>query len=179
MRGDVTLLDFNNLFKETIVSVKGILEKAPVKCIRWQPNHEEIFVTASQSGNLQFTDLRCPDKLIGYMVGPHNLNNPSNSRSTVTGLVFHPTRPELFYTSGTPDNSVKLWDMRKLSDYTSISKAPVKRTRKNSVNVLNPVEEFSTLSYTARKHRSSVSLAIDSLGSRLFLATSNDKYKIL
>ena len=175
MRGEVTLLDFNNLCKETIVSVKGITEKAPVKCIRWQPSHEEIFVTASQSGNLQFTDLRCPDKLIGFMNGIHNLNTPTTNRSTVTGLVFHPSRPDLFYTSGTPDNSIKLWDMRKLSDYTSISKIPAKRTRKNSVNVLSPVEQFSTSSYTTRKHRSSVSLAIDSIGSRLFLATSNDK----
>jgi WD40 repeat protein len=177
MRGEVTRLDFNNLCEESIVRVKGIVEKAPVKCIRWQPNHEEIFVTASQSGNLQFSDLRCHDKLIGHMASPHNLISPSNNRSTVTGLVFHPSRPELFYTAGTPDNSIKLWDMRKLSDYTSISKAPVtvKRTRKKLVNVLNPFDEFSSTSYTARKHRSSVSLAIDSLGSRLFLATSNDK----
>lgn len=175
MRGEVTLLDFNYLCTETIVKVKGIVERAPVKCIRWKPSHEEIFVTASQSGNIQFSDLRCPDKLISYMANPHNLNNPSISRSTVTGLVFHPSRPELFYTAGTPDNSIKLWDMRKLSDYTSITKVPIKRTRKSTRNILNPIEEFSTLSYTTRKHRSSVSLAIDSIGSRLFLATSNDK----
>lgn len=176
MRGNVTLLDFNDLCKETIVSIKGIIEKAPVKCIRWQPNHEEIFATASQSGNIQFTDLRCSDKLIGLMNGIHNLNSPSsNNRSTVTGLVFHPTKPELFYTAGTPDNAVKLWDMRNLSDYTSITKTPAKRTRKGSKNVLSPIEEFSTSSYTSRKHRSSVSLTIDSIGSRLFLATSNDK----
>ena len=175
MRGEVTLLDLNNLCKENVVNIKGIVERAPVKCIKWQPNHEEIFVTASQSGNLQFSDLRCPDRLIGYMSSPHNLQGPSKTRSTATGLVFHPLKPELFYTSGTPDNSIKLWDMRKLQDYTSTSKAPIKRIRKNTVNVLKPVEEFSTSSYTARKHRSSVSLAIDSIGSRLFLATSNDK----
>lgn len=176
MRGNVTLIDFNNLCQEAIVNVKGVVEKAPVKCIRWQPAHEEIIAIASQSGNLQFSDLRCPDRLIGFMNGIHNSNTPSSTnRSTVTGLIFHPSRPELFYTCGTPDNSVKLWDMRKLSDYTTISRAPVKKTRRSTSNVLIPVEEFSTSSYTARKHRSSVSLAIDSIGSRLFLATSNDK----
>lgn len=176
MRGNVTLIDFNNLCEETVVSFEGLVEKAPVKCIRWQPAHEEIFAIASQSKYVQFADLRCLDKLIGLMNGVHSSNSQTSAtRSTVTGLVFHPSRPELFYTCGTPDNSVKLWDMRKLSDYTAISRAPVKKTRKSTSNVLTPVEEFSTSSYTAKKHRSSVSLTIDSIGSRLFLATSNDK----
>ena len=89
----------------------------------------------------------------------------------MTGLVFNPLRYELFYTTGTPDTCIRLWDMRKLSDY-SVKMTTIKRQKKTPT--LSPLEEFSTASYTSRRHRSSISLTTDSIGSRLFLATSND-----
>ena len=175
MRGNVTKIDLNNLCEETVLQVKGILHRAPIKCIRWQPSQSDVFATAGQDGSVFFSDLRCPDSLISSLTNPHQLCNPlSKSRSTMTGLVFNPLRPDLFYTTGTPDTCVRLWDMRKLS--SSKSKRPVRTSRKSSISS-SLVEEFSTITTTsasAKKHRSSVALTIDSIGSRLFLSTSND-----
>lgn len=180
MRGNVTQLDLSHLTAETINQIKCVKHRAPVKCIRWQPNQSEIFATASQDGSIIFADLRSPNNPLGFLNGSHQLGSIGKSgRSTITGFLFHPQKPELFYTSGTPDTCVRLWDMRKLSNYTSISSAnpsTSKRTSKRSLsNKLTPTEEFSTSSYNLRKHRSSTALTIDSIGSRLFLATSNDK----
>ncbi len=174
MRGNITQVDLNYLSEETIRTVKGINHRAPIKCIRWQPNQSEIFATASQDGSVLFSDLRSPDTLLGSLNNPHYLNiSGSKGRSSMTGLVFNPLRPELFYTTGTPDTCIRLWDMRKLSYYTNSHVVTTTRRSKKS-SQLCPVEEFSTASYSARKHRSSVALTIDSIGSRLFLATSND-----
>ena len=168
MRGNVSKIDLNNLDANLIV--KGILHMAPIKCIRWQPNQSEVFATAGQDGSVYISDLRCPDGLISSLYNSHQLSNPSaKSRSTMTGLVFNPLRPELFYTSGTPDTCVRLWDMRKLKCSS--------KTRSNRKTSTALIEEFSTSTFTTkstRKHRSSVALTIDSIGSRLFLATSND-----
>lgn len=175
MRGTVTRFDLNQLNEGAIRSVGGKNNRAPIKCIRWQPGQSEVFASASQDGTVSFTDLRCPESVIGSLHNPHQFQNAVlKSRSTMTGLVFHPLKPEFFYTTGTPDTCVRLWDMRKLSQYSSCTNTQ-KRTRKSALNVLEAVEEFSTASCTSKKHRSSVALTIDSTGSRIFLATSNDK----
>lgn len=176
MRGTVTQFDLNQLNEGSIFVIGEKCNRAPIKCIRWQPGQDEIFAAATQDGSVSFTDLRYSQSIIGSLNNPHQLFNPnSKSRSTMTGLVFHPLKPELFYTTGTPDTCVRLWDMRMLSKYSICSNSK-KRTRKSSLNVLEPVEEFATTSCSSKKHRSSVALTIDSIGSRLFLATSNDKY---
>jgi WD40 repeat protein len=176
MLGRVTRLDLNHLSEETVVRIKGVDHRAPIKCIKWQPGQEEVFATASQDGSIQFSDLRCPVVSIGSLLNPHQLVKPSaKSRSTMTGLVFHPLRPEYFYTTGTPDTCVRLWDMRQLSGANTLRNS---RSSKKSQLAPNPVEEFNSangLNYTARKHRSSVALTTDSTGSRLFVAASNDK----
>lgn len=174
MLGRITKIDLNELKEETVLTIKGTNHRAPIKCIKWQPGNPAVFASASQDGSIFFTDLRCPDKCIASLQNPHQLNNPSSkSRSTMTGLVFHPLKAESFYTTGTPDTCIRLWDLRKLSDPNSMMKKSSRKT--NQAKQLNPVEEFSTSTYASRKHRSSVALAIDSVGSRLFLSTSNDR----
>ena len=178
MRGNVTKIDLNNLCEETVLQVKGILHRAPIKCIRWQPNQSDVFATAGQDGSVFISDLRCPDGLISSLSNPHQLSNPSSkSRSTMTGLVFNPMRPEMFYTTGTPDTCVRLWDMRMMPSSSSTAlKRSTRTNRKSSISTAF-IEEFSTITATntsSRKHRSSVALTVDSIGSRLFVSTSND-----
>ena len=177
MRGSVTQLDLNHLTEETIKQVSGVQHRAPIKCIKWQPEQSNVFATAGQDGSVMMADLRCSSGLIGNMNGCHQLNaTNSKSRSTMTGLVYHPLRPELFYTTGTPDTCIRLWDMRKMSNNSNNNNINSTRNRRSKSNSLSPVEEFSTFT---RKHRSSVALTIDSIGSRLFLASSNDRYTLL
>jgi denticleless len=168
MRGNVTQLDLSHLTEDTIKQINGVQHRAPIKCIKWQPGQSQVFATAGQDGSVMFTDLRCSNTLIATLNGCHQLYNANaKGRSTMTGLVFDPLRSELFYTSGTPDTCVRLWDMRKVPSMN----VRTRRSKNNSSSAL--IEEFSTLN---RKHRSSVALTIDSIGSRLFLATSNDRY---
>lgn len=158
MRGQLTRLDLANLVEETVQRVSQIDHLAPIKCIRWISDSTTV-ATASQDGSIQIADLRSAER-IAHLENLHNLDSASkNSRSTCTGLVFNPTRPHLFYTSGTPDPEVRCWDLRKL---------PTKRSRR-------PVEQFTPLCSTGKRARSSVALTIDSLGRRLFLTTSNNK----
>ena len=157
MRGHLTRLDLANLTEETVQAVSAIDHLAPIKCIRWISDQNTL-ATASQDGSVQIADLRSNER-IAHLEGIHSLDAPKNSRSTCTGLVTHPTRPNLFYTSGTPDADVRCWDLRKL---------PTKRARR-------PVEQFTPICTTGKRARSSVALAIDSQGSRLFLTTSNNK----
>lgn len=156
MRGQVTRLDLSNFTEETIQQITAIDHLAPVKCIQFFS--EQLIATASQDGSVQIADLRANEK-IASLAGIHAIDAHKNARSTCTGLVLNPSRPNLFYTCGTPDPEIRTWDLRKL---------PKKRS-------FRPVEQF-TPALQSKRHRSSVSLTIDSLGSRLFLSTSNNRY---
>ncbi len=157
MHGRLTRLDLANLTEETVQSVNEIDHLAPIKCVRWIDDGTTV-ATASQDGSIQIADLRRSTR-IAHLEGIHSLDAPKNSRSTCTGLVFNPSRPNLFYTSGTPDSDVRCWDLRKL---------PTKRSKR-------PVEQFTPLCSSDKRARSSVALTIDSKGARLFLTTSNNK----
>lgn len=175
MRGQVIFFNLEQLSEESIRTVGPLPHRAPVKCIRWQPGQESVFATASQDGSVAFCDLRCAMPLIGTFGGAHGLDLRPGARTTMTGLVFHPQQPTLFYTSGTPDSSVRLWDMRLLPHYSKHSPAAGRRHNRGSVRQFAPVAELSaTSTIQGRRQRSSVALAINSTGARIFLATSND-----
>lgn len=158
MRGRVTRLDLSNFTDDTVQQLTAIDHLSPVKCIRFFSEH--VIATASQDGSVKIVDLRT-DELIACLAGIHAIDAHKNARATCTGLVLNPSRPHLFYTCGTPDPDVRTWDLRKL---------PNKRS-------LRPVEQF-TPALQSKRHRSSVSLTIDSCGSRLFLSTTNNRYNI-
>lgn len=183
MRGQVTIFDLNYLTEDTIRRINTIQHRSPIKCIRWQPNQSSCFASAGQDGNVLFADIRTSNSntnqpTTAALLAPHSsdVKIGGTHRTTMTGLVFHPLRPDLFFTSGTPDTTVRLWDTRKLSQNVSSFETPKKGRAKSKLKHLKAEEEFLSNNYNSFKHRSSVALTIDSTGSRIFLATSNNKY---
>jgi hypothetical protein len=70
MRGRVSQFDLNHVATE-IPAIRGLDHDAPIKCIRWQPNSDFVFATASQNGDCHFADLRCSSPLIGTLRFAH------------------------------------------------------------------------------------------------------------
>jgi len=175
MRGQVSYFDLHKLDANdmsTFRIISGHQHLGPIKYISWLPNQERVFASGSQDGSCLFSDLRNPQLMIGSLPCAHaNVTTSSSLRSTMTGLAFHPSNWHYFYTTGTPDSSIKLWDMRMLSTY---SRASSMKRRDAMARCLQAVETFAIPATEGKRPRSSTALAIDSTGSRLFLSTSND-----
>ena len=174
MRGRVACVDLQRADGPHVQPVAGHQHLGPIKHVRWQPGQASVFASGSQDGACLFSDLRCARPLVGALPSAH-AHVHASLRATLTGLAFHPTAPHRFWTTGTPDASAKLWDLRLLPTY---ARATAMKRRDAMARCLQCVEAFALPAPEGRRARSATALAIDAAGSRIFVAASGAWYAV-